>query len=571
MNSQSHQDKPMTVGIIRHFPKLKAAEHEVVSRISDACLDNGWIPRVIDVDSKFDFKNINQIEADLDAVLDIHYEYPKFLKAKSYGAVWTPTSFMKDWDLPYVWENQISHDFLLHSGSSKIDKLISKYREESEFGIINHSIPASWISWIDQQERNSTPIAFYAGINWTKLTGRPGRHNDFFREIDDLNIVQLYGPKKVSHIEPWKGFKSYKGEIPFDGKTILTKARAAGISLVLSAQQHINEEIISSRLFEAMAAGNAIIADKHPFIVNEFGNNALYLDFDKGYKYAAQQLQEYVNALRVSSVDLGKLQDFARNIFLEKYDLSEQLKLVFEKKTEIDNKIDNLTAIVIGNSRNNIIGKLRAIGITKVDFIKNNRVDLQDLLETAEALGHKRFLVLNGNIEILDGFSNSVKKLLEEMDHGKIGLGLIPTVALSQDSRNFSPVVMSRTRLLPLNGLVLITSNEMNSKNLIKGQTPLLRITNASEMTYIQDFVDTYEFLSNVSDSLNGYNSHVRYTLSRKLKGNEFALNSDIAEEIRIMPKTRKKVAIYSLLAAVPGTWPIAKIVKFYLRRTSKL
>lgn len=278
------------------------------------------------------FKNIKRIEKDIDAVLDIHYEYPKFLSAKSIGAFWTPTSFMKDWDLAYVWENQLSHDYLVHTDSPKILKLLQGFRPEEEFGILNHSLPGSWVGWINVAERNQVPHAFYAGINWNKLSGRKGRHHEMFTLLDSADVLNVYGPREIAHVIPWKGFQSYRGEIPFDGKSILQKARESGVSLVLSAEQHLSEGIISSRFFEGLAAGNSIISDGHPFIRKYLGKNGFYLNLERGDKFAADQLLEYMQELRQNPKLLAKQQEFSQNLFTEKFDLTKQLKKILFKK-----------------------------------------------------------------------------------------------------------------------------------------------------------------------------------------------------------------------------------------------
>ena len=276
MNQEIGLDKKPTLIILKHFYTLKAAEHEIVERIAQSTRDLGWEPRIVNVDSNFDLRDLTKIEKDADFVLDIHYEFPKFLKPNSIGAMWTPTSFMKDWDFPYVWENQLTHDKLVHTQSDLTIALLEQYRPAEEFGILNHSLPSSWLPWVSTGPRNELPRAFYAGINWSKLSGRPGRHHEFFKYLDKKDLLDLYGPKKVSHVIPWKGFDSYRGEIPFDGKSLLLKARESGISLVLSAQQHLNEGMISSRLFEGLFAGNAIISDRNPFIEKHLGQDSYY-------------------------------------------------------------------------------------------------------------------------------------------------------------------------------------------------------------------------------------------------------------------------------------------------------
>ena len=204
----------------------------------------------------------------------------------SIGAFWTPTSFMKEWDLAYVWENQLSHDTLVYPDSPQILKLLKLFRQEDSFQILNHSVPGSWLNWISEKDRNPVLMAFYAGINWNKLSGRPGRHNKLFELLDSTDTLAIYGPEKIEHIRPWAGFKNYQGQIPFDGKSLFTIARSHGVSLVLSAEQHKAEGIMSSRLFEGLAAGNVIISDDHPFTKRHLGSNAYYLELEKGDDYA---------------------------------------------------------------------------------------------------------------------------------------------------------------------------------------------------------------------------------------------------------------------------------------------
>ena len=126
---------------------MKATKDDPTQRkpdITTAKRELNWEPRIVEVDADFDSNTISDWENGVDAVLDIHYEYPKFFKPQSIGAVWTPTSFMKNWDLAYVWENQLSHDLLLHTDSEKILQLLSFFRPNEKFGVLNHSMPASW-------------------------------------------------------------------------------------------------------------------------------------------------------------------------------------------------------------------------------------------------------------------------------------------------------------------------------------------------------------------------------------------------------------------------------------------
>lgn len=561
--------------VLRHFPTLKAAEHEVVERIAASAKDLGWKTRIVDIDNTFKFKQIKLIEDEADLVLDIHYEYPKFLKPKSVGAVWTPTAFMKDWDLPYVWENQLSHDFLVHTESQKIVDLLTLYRPNEEFGILNHSIPLSWLDWVHEAPRNQIPRAFYAGINWSKLSGRSGRHNDFFKLLDAKDVLDIYGPKKISHVIPWKGFESYRGEIPFDGRSILRKARESGISLVLSAEQHFKEEVISSRLFEGTSAGNAIIADKHPFIVKHLGKNARYLDLEKGDAYAAQQLLEYVKELQSEPKTLFQLQQNSENIFKEKFNLTDQLGAVLNHHRRTKPiKPENLEidVLVLGSSNNDIYSRLKALNFSRIEFTSSKVLDMQDLQSLAKSLNFKNYLVLNGNTDFLDNFSEQVGKLAEEMAIQNTKVGLLATVLLTQDGSKFQPVIAPVSNVLPLNGLLIQETNGTPSSKLTLKRIPALRVESLGDLSYIATLDDVHDFLKQaaMSSSKEDLQESSRVTLSRKLKEISQSTTSDIAEEIRRLPKSRKAAAMLALGASIPGMKPFVLVIKWFYRSKNR-
>ena len=113
-----------------------------------------------------------------------------------------------------------------------------------------------------------------------------------------MNIVNIFGPTKFGNIIPWKGFKSYNGEIRFDGISVIEKIRECGICLVLSTQQHIRNEICSMRIFEGIAAGVPIICDKNPFFEKWFGNNVFYLEGNtpEEQSLSIQQHIEYIKS-----------------------------------------------------------------------------------------------------------------------------------------------------------------------------------------------------------------------------------------------------------------------------------
>jgi hypothetical protein len=557
--------------ILNHFPKSRAAEHELVVRLSEAAHELGWITSTLDVSADLKNSVLMKAEMDVDLVLDIHYEYPKFLKPRSIGAFWTPTYFMKFWDFGYVWENQLSHDQIAYTGSSLIKELVEMHRSDANLEVLNHSLPKSWLTWIDETPRNPIPDAFYAGINWDKLSGRMGRHHDFFKDLDDEGILSIYGPKKLGHINPWHGFQSYRGEIPFDGKSLFKKARESGISLIISSEQHISENIMSNRLFEGLAAGNVIIADEHEFVREHLGNNAYYLDFSRGDLYAAKQLRKIIEDLRANPKELLERQDFARDYFSKHFDLTIQLSKLLVKPPE--QRVDQeISALVLGSSDTDLRGQLTSIGFSDIRSVKATIFDFQDLVLLAKSLALRNFVILNGNAELLDSFAERLNTLQSDVTEACVGIGVLATTAIHQGSRLFAPVILSRGSLgqLPLNGLLVNLDIWESSQddNVLVDRVSSLRLNQASDLTYINAMRDTYQELMDLGREFAINSDSIRSNFTNRR--NRLFASAVTSSDVLSLPRSQKRQLLYGLLASAPGMKPFIRPVKWFLRRTQR-
>lgn len=572
MNSvQPTPHKPRLI-ILKHFYKLRAAEHELVVRLSASAEELGWDVRVFEVDATIKPKQIYEAEKGVDLVLDIHYEFPKFMLPKSIGAFWTPTSFMKDWDLGYVWENQLSHDEIVYPDSPEVLKLLHLFRGNQEFHVLNHSLPGSWLTWISDQQRNDTPKAYYAGINWNKLSGRPGRHHKLFKILDQSELLAIYGPQKIEHIKPWAGFKSYMGQIPFDGRSLFTTARSHGISLVLSANQHIEEGVMSSRLFEGLAAGNVIISDGHPFTKRYLGGNAFYLDLERGDERTSKQLQEIILCLREDSKKRQELQDLSHQIFLEKFDLTKQLKKILVKPTQ-EPANSEVAILVQGNNKNNIRWRLSELGYKNIQFIKQSIRDIAELFEVARSLELSKFIVLNSQTEFMDSFNERLKSTLQKMEISGQSIGLLTTVCLKQGTSAFAPVVIGATKVIPINGIIINMANLSSDLGVCADQIPSLRLEKYSQLSYVSIFANTYELLEDIGKSIHEkdqlrsiQNSQLRFMVRNKLEKDYFETAGDVTEEVRQLSRGRKRLLILLLLSSLPFFRPFVAIYKKLFR-----
>ena len=556
-----------TLLILNHFPKLKTAERELVLRLSAAAEELGWVSKTLNVSNKLTYKKLLNAEKDVDLVLDIHYEYPKFLSPKSLGAFWTPTYFMKFWDFGYVWENQLSHDQIIYSGSKKIETLVKQYRSDSGLATLNHSLPGSWIQWINTIERNHNLDVFYSGINWDRLSGGNGRHFEFFKQLDGRGILSIFGPKRLGTIRPWSGYQDYKGEIRFDGKALLQQARKSGVSLVISSEQHLREEIMSNRFFEGLAAGNVIVSDDSAFVRQHLGDRAFYLDFNKGDSYAAEQLVEIVEYLRSNPHELAERQNYSQDYFAHNFDLTKQMSeiLVLPKPIKV---IPDFAALIVGSSDTNLRRKISNMGFSRIVQCKPELSDFEDLLLLAKIHGLRKFVVFQGLSEPLICLPERINRLVLMLSERKIGCALLATVALYQSKGLFSPVLLSKTvsGVISLNGLIVNLDNLTSNlfQDIVVDYVPSLRIQSPQHLAYLNPRLDSYSLLYQLGAEFKPFAGSLR-TNFNKSKLNE-STTSRGAEEIFWLPKARKRLLLYQLISAAPGIGVLTPIIKWFLR-----
>lgn len=197
-------------------------------------------------------------------------------------------------------------------------------------------------------------------------------------------------------------------------------------------------------------------------------------------------------------------------------------------------------------------------------------LDIQDLVSIARSLELREFCVFYSNTEVLDGFESQLKEILEEMKKADSQFGTLPTVALSQGGGRFAPVIMGNTGTVPLNGLVInLNLGKANFINTPK-KIPFLRVENSSELPLVSTFHDSYSFLLSLGQDPKrnpaiSLRKLIQSEFDRKYSPNQ----RDLIEEIRLMPRNRRRVLGFSLVAAMPFTRPLAGIAKWFIRKTS--
>ena len=269
----------MKIALVYNWPGVKNSELELIGRIGLVLHDQGHQSYIVDpfgkiLDLAGEYASpVDYVdEPSLDFALNFHYTNPNYLDTYSYFTNWTPFEYLRRHPaigiaIPFAQElTQItcmqSHDFALDAGSREVENyynaininnpVFEKTRERIDFYPTCQSM-------LDIQPVDlENPRIFYIGVNWERLAGTKEpdvRHGGMLEQLDTEDYVELYGVKQLKGVDLWEGFKSYKGELPFDnGESIIRISNKCGISLVLSSKAHRNSGLVSTRLFQACAA-----------------------------------------------------------------------------------------------------------------------------------------------------------------------------------------------------------------------------------------------------------------------------------------------------------------------------
>lgn len=324
------------IAVVQMWPEMKVAEDEVIARIENTCKKIGIEVILIKTDGTLVELPEKQItQNDVDFVFHLHFETPKTYDAFSFVALWNPLQFYFDWGYRNFSKNITSHDDFLSCDSIWADDHVKRMilndnsHFEPHFNLF-HSL--------------STPICnpslgkqklFYVGINWESLGKSKGRHHDLLKSLDKSGDLIIYGPKKFQGVNVWDGFKSYAGPLPFDGEAVIHAINKAGITLVLSSQAHKESELMSSRLFEGLAAGSVIIADENKFAHKHLGNTILYIKTEgvtpKEITYQVKEHLKWIAGNQDKAITMARN---AQQIFKEKFDMELSIKKIYEGLSE---------------------------------------------------------------------------------------------------------------------------------------------------------------------------------------------------------------------------------------------
>jgi len=331
------------IGVYNTWPDVNNAEKEVLFRIINACnlisvgviviSNDGTITGMSNIrNDKFkrlQNMNLNEIPKKyISFVLSLHYDSPKTTHHLTLHTLWNPINYMSD---SHHIQNFKTFDGYLSCYSNPIDEFKNSITNKPIIGYLNHtlSMPLHDVSTIF----NDKSTCFYVGINWEILNPsvKSFRKNvlNLLKNLEACNLVSIYGPTKFLNVNVWKGFTSYKGEISFDGVSVIHEIKKCGICLVLSSESHIECEISSNRLFEGLAAGVPLICDNNSFIHKWFGNNVFYIDTTDPNCHV--QVKEHIEFIKNNNEAVIEKLKRCREIFLVNFALHKQIGAILHK------------------------------------------------------------------------------------------------------------------------------------------------------------------------------------------------------------------------------------------------
>ena len=314
------------IGIICTWPwGVLNAETEFICRLRVAAQNIGVRLFVITkegylVDEDFTKTEQRVDPCALDFVIAMHHEDVKLLDAFYYNTIWLPLDILIN-DVQYPrWVQNITcnDDFLIYDEGGMRDYILT-FLQNKSLDLQNASLltPSVSESMMLPPTLLKKPALFYCGSNWEKVP----RHKGLFSLLDKKEYTQFYGlPQK------WKGYRAFKGEIPFDGQSILTAISKCGVILAINGEKHHWAGAVTNRLYEGCAGGAVIITDTNPFIKKHWGDSVFYVDVVPEHpEHMLEQIDKYMQWIIAHPQDALAMAKRAQQIFKEKFSLEKQL------------------------------------------------------------------------------------------------------------------------------------------------------------------------------------------------------------------------------------------------------
>ena len=315
--------------VVLDWENSVSAERECVQRIWHAAQILGLECDIVDTQYRLvENRNITISNSTHDFVLHVHFCSGKAENVFSIATLWNPIDIYHNWGYRKSVDTLMTNDDFVSENSSAVLTHVSRLMTGGTYHLFPELVmyPAPPDIYA-KPSYNARRRLFYSGINWERLNNKNGRYHELFKILDETGLIDIYGPRNFQGIKPWAGFKSYKGEIPFDGSSMMEYLKASGVSLVLSSESHIKDGIITNRLFEALSAGVVVIADQNPIIRELMGDTCLYVNSES--EGCHKQILSHLNWLNTNPDQAMKLAQASQAIYEEQLSLCVGLKKLY--------------------------------------------------------------------------------------------------------------------------------------------------------------------------------------------------------------------------------------------------
>lgn len=328
------------MAIVSTWPDTKNAEFEVIERLVAAAAnvdadvfvidDDGYVLSSTAPDTVPVGRRITQ--ADCDFAISLHFQSPRSFDIYSYVTLWNPPEYFHVFGYARSVEQLASHSDVLSCHSDMADahacNLFAGFDRPlgTPLQPLFHSLPGPYLA----PNISADSKLFYIGINWEKISGTKSRHHYLLEQLDEQDLINIYGPREFYGVKPWEGFKNYIDEIPFDGRSVLKEVNASGICLAFSSAAHQQSGIMSNRLFEGLAAGAAIIANPHPFIDKYFSDCVYVVDDMLPPEEVYRQVVGILNGIRSNPAEALERARRGQQRLAERFSLEVCLTSLFD-------------------------------------------------------------------------------------------------------------------------------------------------------------------------------------------------------------------------------------------------
>ena len=320
--------------VIHSYNIRKSAEIEWLVRFSFACRDKQCDLIIVDehlvVTPGQVLHGISLSQFPIEEYITVISLHPKHIKTTAHRTLltcWLPVTHM----IPFL-DGLTTFDGYLSGYSFVIDKFIQSVTVEDKdyYGYLSPSVPKSSLLPIRRNWKNLR--IFYCSTKYwnTRTNSFQSIRNDtleLVKALDEHGWTKIYGPRnqyQTDDVLTWYGFRTYFGELPFDGVSVIREIADCGLCLVSPSVHQNRSEICSMQLFDAIAAGVPILCTPNPFIEWWFRDNVFVIHGDNVEQRTAC-VQQHMDYIVDNPMEVHEKMSNCRRIFNDYFSLDGQI------------------------------------------------------------------------------------------------------------------------------------------------------------------------------------------------------------------------------------------------------